>query len=191
MSAVVVAGGGGRGSTWSPGRQELHHVGCHVMAVAARGESLSDPRKERVRSHPVPRFWGTYWLSPPVSGAPNKEPFSSPQLSFYHDAAIGVYWDTDTSMPRPCTVSQSVSQSSTDLTISALPPGPPDALLHGSNGGHPDCHCHCPNCPPELGIRGLTRHCLCWAGRLRNLLVPVCSGLGTCTCPLPARPPTS
>lgn len=79
------------------------------MVVAARGESLSDPRKERVRSHPVPRFWGTYWLSPPVSGAPNKEPFSSPQLSFYHDAAIGVYWDTDTSMPRPCTVSQSVS----------------------------------------------------------------------------------
>lgn len=53
---VVVVGG----STWSPGRQELHHVGCHVMVVAARGESLSDPRKERVRSHPVPRFWGTY-----------------------------------------------------------------------------------------------------------------------------------
>lgn len=50
------------GSHTSPGRQELHHVGCHVMVVAARGESLSDPRKERVRFHPVPRFWGTYWL---------------------------------------------------------------------------------------------------------------------------------
>lgn len=79
------------------------------MVVAARGESLSDPRKERVRSHPVPRFWGTYWLSPPVSGAPNKEPFSSPQLSFYHDAAIGVYWDRY--INAAALHSQSVSQS--------------------------------------------------------------------------------
>lgn len=182
---VVVAGGGGRGS----------HTSCHVMVVAARGESLSDPRKERVRFHPEPRFWGTYWLWPPVGGAPNKEPFSSPQLSFYHDAAIGVYWDTDTSMPRPCTAlhSQSVSQSSTDLAISALPsPRTTRRLLHGSNGGHPDCRC--PSCPSELrnpGFDSPLLACLCWAGRLRNLLVPVCSGLGTCTCPLPARPPTS
>lgn len=81
---------------------DRYRVGCHVMLAAARGESLSDPRKERVRFEPGPRFWGTYSPCPLSAVLRLRNPLARPQLSFYHGAAIGV---RDTSMPRSCTVS--------------------------------------------------------------------------------------
>lgn len=63
---------------------------CRCFAVARVKKCLSDPRKERVRSQPGPRFRGTYcsdcvwWAWAPVGGAPTKEPFlARPQLKFY------------------------------------------------------------------------------------------------------------
>lgn len=81
---------------------DRYHVGCHVMLAAARGESLSDPRKERVRFEPGPRFWGTYSPGPLSTVLRLRNPLARPQLSFYHGSVIGVW---DTSMPRSCTVS--------------------------------------------------------------------------------------
>lgn len=130
---------------------------CHVMLVAGRGESLSDPRKERVRFQAGPRFWGTYWPCPLSAVLRTRNPFSSPQLSFHHGEAIGVW---DTSMPRPCTVSQ-VLLNTSDLTNSALP-GPPVACCTVQTAVNQIAQV--PECPPELRNPGFDSPLLCCAG---------------------------
>lgn len=109
---------------------------CHVMLVAGRGGSLSDPRKERVRFQAGPRFWGTYWPCPLPAVLRIRNPFSSPQLSFYHGAAIGV-WDI-----HQCRGPALHAQSGPPQHIRSdhlRAPRTTRRLLHGSDGSQSDC----------------------------------------------------
>lgn len=84
------------------------------MVVAARGESLSDPRKERVRFHPEPRFWGTYWLWPLSAVLRIRNPLARPSSVFITTRPleyIGIRIHQCRGPALHCTVSQSVSQS--------------------------------------------------------------------------------
>lgn len=82
---------------------------------------------------------------------------------------------------------QSVLLNRSDLTISALP-GPPVACCTVQTVVNQIAQV--PECPPQLRNPGFDSPLQCWAGRLRNLPVPVCSGLDLllpAACP-PARP---
>lgn len=137
---------GGRGSTWSPGRQVPCRVPCHARGCPRRILIRSEKREG-----PFPAwapFLGYVLALPPVGGAPTKEPFSSPPAQFLSRRG---HWSVGY-------INAAVlhSQSSTDLTISA-PPGPPDACCTVQTVVNQIAQV--PECPPELRIRGLTRHC--------------------------------
>lgn len=135
-------------------------------------------REERVRFEPGPRFWGTYSPCPPVSGAPTKEPFSSPPAQFL--SRLG-HWGCGIHQCR------GPAQSVLDRSDHLRAPRTTRRLLHGTNGSQSVC----PGArvPARAENPGFDSPLLCWAGRLRNLPVPVCSGLDLHLHPLPACPP--
>lgn len=165
-------------------RLARYHVGpCHAHGWPRRILIRSEKREGPFRAWAP--FLG-YVPALPLSAVLRiRNPLARPSSVFINGAAIGFgVWDKIHQCRGP-------ALSVLDRFDHLRAPRTPDACCTVQTVVNQIAQV--PELPARAENPGFDSPLLCWAGRLRNLLVPVCSGLDVDLhhYPLPARPPTS